>query len=149
MSPRTDQPDAGTGRPLRGDRIHRYVNAFCPRCHHEQPDRDLADVRRLSGWLAERDGRIWLERGCPDHGLQRTLYDEHPEILSYLEEWTAPTKSHVPDLAGNFAPVPSAYLDSEADRTALLELEDVASHHRDHPLLGALGSVRHVLATRG
>ncbi|HYJ28057.1 MAG TPA: SAM-dependent methyltransferase, partial [Nocardioides sp.] len=44
--------------------------------------------------------------------------------------------------------VPSALVDSEADRAALLDLEDVASHHRDHPLLGDLGSVRHVLATR-
>ncbi len=44
--------------------------------------------------------------------------------------------------------VPSALVDSEADRAALLALEDVASHHRDHPLLGELGSVRHVLATR-
>jgi uncharacterized radical SAM superfamily Fe-S cluster-containing enzyme len=94
---------------LRGDRIHRYVNAFCPHCHAENPP--LAQVRRLSGWLAERDGRIWLERGCPDHGLVRTLYDEDPAILRYLEEWTAPTKTHLPDVAGNFAPVPSAYLD--------------------------------------
>ena len=45
--------------------------------------------------------------------------------------------------------VPSALVDSEADRTALLELEQAASRHPDHPLLGALGSVRHVLATRG
>jgi S-adenosylmethionine-dependent methyltransferase len=44
--------------------------------------------------------------------------------------------------------VPSALVDSEADRAALLDLEDVASHHPDHPLLGDLGSVRHVLATR-
>ena len=44
--------------------------------------------------------------------------------------------------------VPSALVDSEADRAALLELEDVASPHPDHPLLGDLGSVRHVLATR-
>lgn len=44
--------------------------------------------------------------------------------------------------------VPSALVDSEGDRVALLELEDVASHHPDHPLLGDLGSVRHVLATR-
>ena len=29
------------------------------------------------------------------------------------------------------------------------KLEEAASHHPDHPLLGALGSVRHVLATRG
>ncbi|GAA3285024.1 radical SAM protein [Dactylosporangium vinaceum] len=96
-----------TGMQLRGDRIHRYVNAFCPTCAAEA---DLPDVQRLSGWLAERDGRIWLERGCPRHGLIRTLYDENPEILRYLEQWTAPTKVHVPDLAGNFAPVPAAYL---------------------------------------
>jgi hypothetical protein len=99
----------GPGMPLRGDRIHRYVNAFCPHCHDEQPDRPLETVLRLSGWLAERDGRIWLERGCAVHGLVRTLYDESAEILRYLEQWTAPTKTHVPDLAGNFAPVPAAY----------------------------------------
>ena len=45
--------------------------------------------------------------------------------------------------------VPSALVDSEADRAALLELEEVASCHLGHPLLGDLGSVRHVLATRG
>lgn len=99
----------GPGRPLRGDRIHRYVNAFCPICHEEAPERALADVRRLSGWLAERDGRIWLERGCPTHGQVRTLYDESPEILRYLEQWTAPTKSHVPDRPGNFRAIPEAY----------------------------------------
>ncbi|BCJ47370.1 radical SAM protein [Actinoplanes ianthinogenes] len=99
------------GMPLRGDRIHRYVNAFCPDCHTENPDRDLAEVTRLSGWLAVRDDRVWLERGCARHGLIRTLYDEDPAILSYLEQWTAPTKRHVPDLTGNFAPVPAAYLD--------------------------------------
>jgi uncharacterized radical SAM superfamily Fe-S cluster-containing enzyme len=96
--------------PLRGDRVRRYVNAFCPHCHVERPDRPLAEVPRLSGWLAERDGRVWLERGCPAHGLVRTLYDEDPEILTYLERWTAPTKAHVPDVAGNFDPVPAAYL---------------------------------------
>jgi uncharacterized radical SAM superfamily Fe-S cluster-containing enzyme len=100
----------GTGMGLRGDRIHRYVNAFCPHCHREQPDRPLETVRRLSGWLVERDRLIWLERGCPEHGLVRTLYDESPEILRYLEQWTAPTKTHVPDVTGNFDPVPSAYL---------------------------------------
>ena len=100
----------GTGMGLRGDRIHRYVNAFCPHCHRENPVRPLETVRRLSGWLVERDDRIWLERGCPDHGLVSTLYDESPEILRYLEQWTAPTKTHVPDVRGNFDPVPSAYL---------------------------------------
>jgi uncharacterized radical SAM superfamily Fe-S cluster-containing enzyme len=100
----------GPGMGLRGDRIHRYVNAFCPHCQVEVPDRPLQSVRRLFGWLVERDERIWLERGCPDHGLVRTLYDESPEILRYLEQWTAPTKTHIPDVAGNFDPVPSAYL---------------------------------------
>lgn len=100
----------GTGMPLRGDRILRYVNAFCPQCHRADPDRPLAEVARRSGWLAERDGRVYLERGCPEHGMVRTLYDEHPEILAYLEEWTAPTKAHLPDTPGNFDPVPAAYL---------------------------------------
>ncbi|GAB2517373.1 radical SAM protein [Microbacterium petrolearium] len=121
----------GAGMPLRDHRIHRYVNAFCPRCHEEEPDRPLADVRRLSGWLANRDGRIWLERGCPDHGLIRTLYDESAEILSYLEQWTAPTKMHEPDVRGNFKPVPSAYEDGlpqmQTQHTCIL-LEDITDH---------------------
>ncbi|MBO3745957.1 radical SAM protein [Streptosporangiaceae bacterium NEAU-GS5] len=114
---------------LRGDRIHRYVNAFCPRCHDEDPLRPLEEVARLSGWLAERAGHIYLERACRRHGLVRTLYDEDPEILSYLEEWTAPTKSHVPDVAGNFDPVPMAYLrglpEMQTQHTCIL-LEDIA-----------------------
>lgn len=118
-----------TGMPLRGDRIRRYVNAFCPHCHDEDPRSSLAEVRRLSGWLAERDGRVWLERGCPEHGMVRTLYDEHPEILSYLEEWTAPTKAHVPDSPGNYDPVPSAYLrglpEAQTQHTCIL-LADIA-----------------------
>jgi len=118
-----------TGMGLRGDRLHRYVTAFCPHCHAEAPERPLADVQRLAAMLIERDGRIWLERGCPTHGLVRTLYDEDPEILSYLEEWTAPTKAHTPDVAGNFDPVPSAYLrglpEMQTQHTCIL-LEDIS-----------------------
>ncbi|TDH48752.1 radical SAM protein, partial [Mycobacterium eburneum] len=118
-----------SGMDLRGDRVLRYVNAFCPHCHTEQPDRPLRDVARLSGWLAERDGRVWLERGCPVHGLVRTLYDEDPEILAYLEEWTAPSKAHTPDTPGNFDPIPSAYLrglpEMQTQHTCIL-LEDIA-----------------------
>lgn len=118
------------GMQLRGDRIHRYVNAFCPHCHTEQPDHPLSEVTRLSGWLAVRDERVWLERGCPSHGLVRTLYDEDPEILAYLEEWTAPTKSHTADVAGNFDPVPAAYLrglpEMQTQHTCIL-LEDIAA----------------------
>ncbi|MGZ4583918.1 MAG: radical SAM protein [Mycobacterium sp.] len=115
---------------LRGDRIHRYVNAFCPHCHAEHPDRPLGDVARLSGWLAVRDdGRVWLERGCREHGLVATLYDEDPNILAYLEEWTAPTKAHLPDVPGNFDPIPSAYLrglpQMQTQHTCIL-LEDIA-----------------------
>ncbi|MCA4724641.1 radical SAM protein [Mycolicibacterium fortuitum] len=114
---------------LRGDRLHRYVTAFCPHCHDEAPERPLADVARLAGVLVERDGHIWLERGCRIHGLVRTLYDEDPEILSYLEEWTAPTKAHIPDVAGNFDPIPSAYLrglpEMQTQHTCIL-LQDIA-----------------------
>lgn len=45
--------------------------------------------------------------------------------------------------------VPSGLVDSEADRAALLALEDVAASALHHPVLGALGSALHVLATRG
>lgn len=118
-----------SGMGLRGDRILRYVTAYCPRCHHEVPERPLADVARLAGRLVERDEQVWLERGCPTHGLVSTLYDESPEILSYLEEWTAPTKSHTPDVAGNFDPIPSAYLrglpEMQTQHTCIL-LEDIA-----------------------
>ncbi|MGF0316092.1 radical SAM protein [Nocardia fluminea] len=114
--------------PLRGDRILRYVTAFCPRCHDEHPGTALPDVARLSGWLAERDGKVLLERGCRTHGMVRTLYDEDPEILAYLEEWTAPTKAHLPDTVGNFDPVPSAYLrglpEMQTQHTCIL-LEDI------------------------
>ncbi|MEA2828107.1 MAG: 7,8-dihydro-6-hydroxymethylpterin dimethyltransferase, partial [Actinomycetota bacterium] len=98
------------GMPLRGDRILRYVTAFCPTCHAENPDRPLAEVARLGGYLSEAEGRVWLVRGCPTHGRIVTLYDESPEILAYLEQWTAPTKAHRPDSPGNFDPIPSAYL---------------------------------------
>lgn len=119
------------GMPLRDYRVHRYVNAFCPFCHQEAPNRPLAEVRRLSGWLAVRGDTVWLERGCPDHGLVRTLYDESVEILTYLEQWTAPTKVHEPDVTGNFKPVPSAYEDGlpemQTQHTCIL-LEDITDH---------------------
>ena len=117
--------------PLREGRIHRYVNAFCPLCHEEQPDRPLAEVPRLSGWLSIHGDRVWLERGCQVHGLVRTLYDESPEILAYLEQWTAPTKVHTPDRTGNFKPVPAAYEDGlpemQSQHTCIL-LADLLDH---------------------
>lgn len=97
----------GPGQPLRGDRIHAYVTAYCPACH--DPDAALAGVQRLSGILVVRDDRVWLERACPIHGIVTTLYDEDPSILRYLEQWQAPTKVHVPDHEGNFRPMPEAF----------------------------------------
>jgi len=124
----TQQLTWGQGMPLRGDTIRRYVNAFCPHCHLEQEGQPLGEVRRLSGWLAERDGRVWLERGCPTHGFVRTLYDQDPEILTYLEQWTAPTKWHVPDSPGNYDPAPVSYLrglgEMQTQHTCIL-LEDI------------------------
>lgn len=121
----------GAGMPLRDYRVHRYVNAFCPRCHEEKPDQPLSEVRRLSGWLADREGTVWLERGCPEHGLISTMYDENAEILRYLEQWTAPTKVHTPDTTGNFKPVPQAYEDGlpemQTQHTCIL-LEDLTDH---------------------
>ena len=120
------------GMPLRGDRIHRYVNAFCPHCHEERPDRPLAEVRRLSGWLAVRDDRVWLERGCPDHGLVSTLYDESPEILALPRAVDrARRRCTRPTSRGNFKPVPSAYEDGlpemQTQHTCIL-LEDITDH---------------------
>lgn len=119
----------GPGQPLRGDRLHRYVTAFCPACHEANPP--LAAVRRLAGRLVVRDERVWLERGCPDHGLIRTLYDESPEILRYLERWQAPTKQHVPDAPDNYRPIPEAYaygLPAMQTQHTCILLQDVIEH---------------------
>ena len=116
------------GMPLRNYRLHRYVTAFCPHCHAEDPTAPLDAVARLSGYLVEEEGRIWLVRACQRHGRVVTLYDESPEILRYLEEWTAPTKAHIPDRPGNFAPIPQGYLgglpEMQTQHTCVL-LEDV------------------------
>jgi len=90
--------------------IRRYVVAFCPRCHDERPDGDLAEVRRLSGFLAEADGQVWLVRGCPEHGRIVTLYDEDPRILDHLESWTARTRRPTPDTPADYRAVPATYL---------------------------------------
>lgn len=114
--------------PVRDDRILRYVTAFCPACHAENEGAPLNRVRRLSGYLSEAEGHVWLVRGCPRHGRIVTFYDESPEILAYLEQWTAPTKLHTPDTAGNYEPVPAAYLNGlgemQTQHTCIL-LEDV------------------------
>jgi len=42
--------------------------------------------------------------------------------------------------------VPAAYVDFDADRAALLQLEQTASHHPDYAFLGYIGAALHVLA---
>jgi uncharacterized Fe-S cluster-containing radical SAM superfamily protein len=119
------------GMPLREERVVRYVTAFCPACHRERGAHgSLAQVERLAGYLAERDGKLWLVRGCPVHGRITTLYDEQPEIVRWLEQWTAPTKAHRPDTPGNFAPIPLAYEaglgEMQTQHTCIL-LEDITA----------------------
>ncbi len=134
MPPATMLPDpvngmtAGAGMPLRDDVVIRYVTAFCPTCHADDPLRPLADVPRLAGYLSERGGQVWLVRGCPVHGRVSTLYDESAEILRWLERWTAPTKRHAPDVRGNYDAVPLAYQrglgEMQTQHTCIL-LEDI------------------------
>ena len=53
-----------SGMPLRGDRILRYVNAFCPRCH--EPCESAHDVREhladcapaAGAWAGLTAGRV-------------------------------------------------------------------------------------------
>jgi hypothetical protein len=96
--------------PLRSYGRHRYVIAFCPHCHAEDPAAPLAEVARCSGCLIEQERGTWLVRGCARHGRVVTLFDEGPEILRYLETGTGPTRAHIPDRPGSFAPLPVAYL---------------------------------------
>ncbi len=119
----------GPGQPLRGDRIHSYVTAYCPQCH--DPDAPLTSVQRLPGILAVRDDRVWLQRACPTHGLVTTLYDESPHILRYLEQWQAPTKVHVPDQQGNYRQMPEAFaygLPAFHTQHTCILIQDVTEH---------------------
>lgn len=128
MGRHIDTMGSTPGMPVREDRIRQYVTAYCGQCHREQPDAPLESVGRLAGYLAEADGRVWLVRGCPTHGRVITLYDESPEILDWLERWTAPTKHHLPDSPGNFDPIPVAYArglgELQTQHTCIL-LEDI------------------------
>ena len=110
------------------------------------PDRPLAEVQRLSGWLAERDGRIWLERGCPSHGLVRTLYDESPEILTYLEQWTAPDEGAHAGPRRQLRAGPSAYERRPAGDADPAHLHPARGPHR--PLQPALPDLLRRLGAR-
>jgi uncharacterized radical SAM superfamily Fe-S cluster-containing enzyme len=105
----------------------REVGAYCPQCHETDPSLDGA--RRLDGRLVA-DDHVWLERACPDHGRLVTLYDEDPEILAYLERWTAPTKPATPDDPYNDDPLPAGYragLGAKQIQHTCILLEDVTN----------------------
>ncbi|WP_392542302.1 class I SAM-dependent methyltransferase [Oryzobacter telluris] len=96
---------------------------------------------RAQAILERPDGR-W---GDDDPAPRR--FDESGVLELLAAHGLTPVDSHGVRIFSDL--VPSALVDSEADRTALLSLEAVASTHPTHAaLLGALGSVRHVLATR-
>lgn len=105
----------------------RDVGAYCPRCHEADPS--LAAAQRLDGRLVA-DDHVWLMRTCQQHGTIVTLYDEDPEILAYLERWTAPTKPPTPDDPFNEDPLPLGYRDGlgarQIQHTCIL-LEDVTN----------------------
>ena len=105
----------------------REVGAYCPACYEADPS--LAAARRLDGRLVA-DSHVWLVRSCRDHGTIVTLYDEDPEILAYLERWTAPTKPPTPDDPYNDDPLPLGYRDGlgakQIQHTCIL-LEDVTN----------------------
>ncbi|WP_040281559.1 radical SAM protein [Tessaracoccus massiliensis] len=147
----------GPGRPTRTDRVHKYVTAWCPHCH--AADGSLTGAERLAGVLLNEDGQLWLQRGCPEHGLVRTLYDERADIVGYLERWQAPTKQHVPDDPTNFRPIPEAYAyglpPTQTQHTCIL-LEDVIEHCNlrcptcftaSGPALKGVASVEDILAS--
>lgn len=117
------------GMPLRGDRIHRSVNAFCPQCHHEQPGRPLSDVQRLSGYLAEDQGKIWLIRACRQHGKITTRYDESPNVLRYRHRLRPDSLLH--------------FHDHSADRLGIRAAVCRSAHERH----GAVG-IRQCVAAR-
>jgi S-adenosylmethionine-dependent methyltransferase len=91
--------------------------------------------------LTRPDGR-W---GEDDPSPRR--FDEETVLEMLREHGLTPVRSR--GIRTFIDLVPSALVDSEADRAALLDLEEVASADAGHPLLGALGSALHVLATRG
>jgi uncharacterized radical SAM superfamily Fe-S cluster-containing enzyme len=114
---------------MRTATILRDITAYCPRCHEQDPEALLQTVRRLDGRLIA-DEHVWLERTCPVHGRIVTLYDEDPEILAYLERWTAPTKPATPDDPRNDAPLPFGYrrgLGARQIQHTCVLLEDVTN----------------------
>ncbi len=91
--------------------------------------------------LERADGR-W---GDADPGPRR--FDQEQVVALLLEHHLVVETAHGVRIFSDH--VPSALLDSEADRRALLDLETVASHSTAHPVLGSLGAALHLLARRG
>ena len=148
-----------SGMPLRGDRIHRYVVAFCPTCHAEEPNRPLEDVRRLSGWLVVRDGRVWLERGCPDaragaNAVRRVTRDPSlPRGVDRADEVARARRAR--QLPAGAVGLRQGLPEMQTQHTCIL-LEDIIDHcnlrcptcfTESSPALGAVAPLAQVLAS--
>ena len=99
------------------------------------------EFEQAAAILTRPDGR-W---GEDDPSPRR--FDEETVVALLREHGLTPVRSR--GVRTFIDLVPSALLESEADRAALLALEDVAGRDDAHPLLGSLGSALHVLAARG
>ncbi|GGL22717.1 methyltransferase domain-containing protein [Phycicoccus endophyticus] len=98
-------------------------------------------LERARAVLERPDGRWGEEDPVPRR------FDE-PAVVALVQEHGL-TPVHVQGVRVFADLVPSALLDSEADRAALLALEEAAAQAEEHRLLGSLGSALHVLARRG
>src|SRR3712207_5204882 len=95
----------------------RMVLTTCGRCFDEDPDRRIDyELDVLQGNLVEMDGQVWLVRHCQrGHGEVYSLYEEHADLWHGLQQWRVPTRTILPDTAGNLRPIPMGYLDGLGD----------------------------------
>ena len=95
------------------------------------PDRPLETVRRLSGWLVERDGRIWLERGLPRPraGHARSTTSRRRSCATWSSGPRRPSGT-CPTCAGNFDPGAVGLPARAAGDADPAHLHPAGRHHR-------------------
>jgi len=68
--------------------IHSHTLALCPQCYG-----------KVQARITERDGRIYLEKFCPDHGFSETMISSdaqwYRESISYVKPKELPLKRNV------------------------------------------------------
>jgi len=90
--------------------VLKSVRAVCPRCFAEEPNFDPEFPTDIcDGHLVQRDDRVYLRRWCRRaHGEVWSLYEEHADLWSYLQQWRVPTKRINPDTSVIY-PAPTGY----------------------------------------